>query len=120
MIGAVVFRSRAIDSGGAATRSLQAGVSYGHGIQILHNYALWPYEAEAETELGTISKLSFRDGRKEWKASLKAEQNHGSGEVVELLMCHSGQAANEELRTKVVFNTGHADTITLSVRVNET
>jgi hypothetical protein len=120
IFGAVHVRSRVIDEDGDAVEKIAPGQSYGHGIEIVKNYALWPYDLNVQTVVQNNNQLAFIDHgtpKPSWGFKSFVPANHGIGEHVMLLGCIAKVTNKDFLSTTVTFGGPHVDTLTLEVEL---
>jgi len=120
IFGSVHVRSRIIDQGGGVVKKLAPGQNYGHGIEVLRNYALWPYDLNIQTDLQNNYQLAFiEEGKQKLSWGFKAfvPANHGIGEHVVLMECIAKRTNKDLLSTTISFGGPYVDKLPLEVEL---
>jgi hypothetical protein len=119
ILRALLVRSRVITGDGDATTVIVEGRSYGHGIELVRNYALWPITAYVNSRVSSVATASFAPPNPdEWGFIAELLPNHGYDETRQLITCKSSRMSQVEIRTEFLLASGESDTSTLKVKVN--
>jgi hypothetical protein len=115
----LLVRNRVITGDGRATVEIVAGSSYGHGVELVRNYALWPITVYVNNRTSAVHLANFNPGNAEWGFTAELLPNHGTTEVRQLLTCHSSAAPTVEIRTEYLLSSGESDASTLELKTRE-
>jgi hypothetical protein len=117
VLNTVHIKNRVLGSEGSTITTLSAGGTYGHSVELLRNYAIWPVIIQVESSLADSQQLSFQLAPNKWEFSAELLPNHGLGPRTEVLYCRQRVSGKDEIFTKFTCNSGHADTMTLGINI---
>jgi hypothetical protein len=117
VLNTVHVKNRILDPQGGTITTLCAGETYGHVVELVRNYAIWPVTVQVESSLADGHQLSFQFDPTKWEFSAELLPNHGLGPRTEVLYCKGRVSGKDELLTKFTCNSGHADTMTLEINI---
>lgn len=117
VLNTVHVKNRVVNSKGDATTLLQVGGAYGHSIELVRNYAVWPVTVRAEAHIVENGQLTFRTDPGKWGFDAELLPNHGLGPKTEVLYCRAKLSGKDEILTKFTCNSVHTDTMTIGLSI---
>ena len=117
ILNTVHIRNRVLASNGKSVTTAVAGETYGHSIDLIRNYALWPVTVRVESSLPDTDQLSFQSAPDKWGFTSELLPNHGWGPATEVLYCRERRSGSAEINSKITCNSGHSDTMTLGLKI---
>lgn len=117
VLNTIHVRNRVFGSKGDATTLLQVGGAYGHTVELVRNYAVWPVTVRAEANIAGTGQLSYRTDPKKWGFNAELLPNHGLGPTTEVLYCRAKVSGKDEILTKFTCNSVHTDTMTIGLSI---
>jgi hypothetical protein len=117
VLNTVHIKNRVVGSKGDPTTHLQVGGAYGHSIEFVRNYAVWPVTVQSETNIVEAGQLAYRTDPKKWGFKVELLPNHGVGPTTEVLYCRARLSGKDELVTTFTCNSTHTDTMTVGLSI---
>jgi hypothetical protein len=106
-----------VGSDGETTIQLKVGGAYGHRIELVRNFAVWPVTVQVGTNIVENGQLSYRTDPKKWGFHAELLPNHGLGPTTEVLFCRARVSGKDEIVTTFTCNSVHTDTMTLGLSI---
>ena len=93
--------------------------SYGHGVELVRNLALWPVLVRVESSLAE-GQLCYKDTPEphKWLIEITIQPNRGSREIVGLLECEKKLSGRDGILVTFSNQRGDADSVFLEVMVD--
>lgn len=117
VLNSVHVKNRVLASDGQPTNALTPGGTYGHTVEVLRNYAVWPITVDAQSTIASNDQISFQSSPSRWDFSAELLPNHGLGPRTEIVYCRARTSGKDEIFTRFTLSSGHVDTMTLELRV---
>lgn len=119
VVGALLMKTRVLNSNSEPTKILDQGEAYGFGVELVRNIGLWPLNVDILSRVSDMAIISFGDGQDIWHERAEVLPYRGRSEMVELLNCHSSNANSAFIRTTVSLVSGDNDTTTLELQIRK-
>ena len=117
MLNAVHVKNSVLGSDGKITNTLKPGDTYGHTVEMVRNYAIWPIKVDVQSTITSSEQISFQSNPRRWDFVGELLPNHGLGPRTEIIYCRSRTSGKEEILTRFTLSSGHTDTMTLEIEV---
>ena len=106
--------------GNRVTRRLFKGNVYGHSVELIHNYALWPYELLLHSTPQNREQLCYLEGtneRPDWSYVAVLQPGTGDGERIGILKCIKKISSKDVVTTRIMSDAGHCDSLAMEIEI---
>jgi len=117
VLNAIHLSNQVKGEDGNHTSDLRAGQAYGHSIELLRNYAVWPISVHVVAKIREQGQLSYRSDPKQWEFTAELLPNHGIGARTEVLYCNERISGKDEILTMLTCNETHSDIMNLEFNI---
>lgn len=119
--GSIGLRTRIVGSGSEQSLSvLKVNGSYGHGVELYRNFALWPVQVTVSTDLKADDQLKFdRDDPVHWAFTAELYPNRGAVEQTRLMKCCSLTSGRAQVVVTIRTNANFSDWVSISLTIED-
>lgn len=120
LFDAILVRIRVCDSQQRDQRKLRPESLYLHGVELVRNYSLWPYNVSVSSESVNAKQLKFiLDGARvpSWQYSAVLYPDAGDGERQAVVECGRRSATKASLVTTLSISPSDREALCVELRI---